>query len=304
MDALDLSHVYKLAIVGAGLSVLSALQAGLSGEDTLLLDYQDGPGGFLRPALNAPGLEDLAAFVRATTLPNLLTVCFNSTAVGLLPALAEGEPHLLAVRRRGGVVAVRAERLLLACGGLELTRESAQIPGPRPAGILTPVFAHQLLNRGYAPGRSIVVYGGSRYTQATAYRLAEAGLSVTLVGSPDTPGPSLPGGHSSLLTLLPPARLVALAGFPRLQELTFERAGEIFTLAADTLVYATGLRANTHWLKGSGLALTVRGALEIDARYQTSAPGIYAIGTAVSPSLDHEQSLAMGREFALLFSQV
>ena len=299
MDTLDPSHLYKLAIVGAGVSVLSAFQAGLSGEGTLLLDYQDGHGGFLRHALAAPGLEDLATFVLTATLPHLLTACFNSTAVGLLP----GEPHTLVVRQRGGTVKVRAERILLACGGLELTRESAQIPGPRPAGVLTPIFAHQLLNRGYAPGQRIVVYGSSRYTQATAYRLAEAGLSVTLVCPPGEAALSLSGVHPSSLTLSPPARLVALAGFPRLQALTFERAGETFTLAADTLVYATGLRANTHWLKSSGLALTAQGAVEVDACYQTSVPGIYAVGTLVSPSLDHEKSLAMGKELASLLSQ-
>ncbi len=302
MSTIDSSHVYKLAIVGAGLSALSALQAGLDDEDTLVLDYQDGPGGFLRHALATPGLEDLAGFARTTTLPGRSIVCFNSTAVGLLPAFAEGEPHMLVVRQRGGTVEARAERVLLACGGLEITRESAQIPGPRPAGVITPIFAHQLLNRGYAPGRQIVVYGNSRYTQATAQRLAEAGLSVTLISPPGESAPSLPAALPSALTLLPPARLVSLAGFPRLEEVSFERAGEIFTLTADTLVYATGLRANTHWLKGSGLVLTAQGAVEIDQRYQTSVPGIYAIGTAVSPSLDHEKSLAMGKEVALLLS--
>lgn len=302
MNALDPSHVYKLVIVGAGLSALSALQAGLDAEDTLLLDYQDGPGGFLRHALAMPDLEDLAAFVRAAALPKRSTGCFNSTAVGLLPAFTEGGPHMLVVRQRGGTVEARAERVLLACGGLELTRESAQIPGPRPAGVLTPIFAHQLLNRGYAPGRHIVVYGSSRYTQATANRLAGAGLSVTLVSPPGERELSLPGALASSLTLLPPARLVALSGFPRLEEVAFERAGETFTLAADALVYATGLRANTHWLKGSGLSLTAQGAIEIDERYQTSVHGIYAIGTAVSPSLDHEASLAMGKEVALLLS--
>src|SRR5260370_481470 len=124
-----MEDLYSLAIVGAGLSTLSALQAGLTSERTIVLDYQERPGGFLRPA-----------------------------------------------------------RVLLACGGLELPREQAQIPGPRPAGVITPIFAHQLLTRGYTPGTQIVVYGNSRYAQATALRLAEAGLAVTLVNAADEPG--------------------------------------------------------------------------------------------------------------------
>jgi thioredoxin reductase len=299
-----LDELYKLAIVGAGLCTLSALQAGLGRERTLLLDYQDRAGGFLRPALPSSTFADQTQLVQRDTLPAHVTAWFNSTAVGLLPAYEEGEPHTLLVRRRSGTTEVRAEQVLLACGGLELTREHAQIPGPRPAGVVTPIFVHQLLNRGYAPGRQIVVYGDSRYTLATAQRLAEVGLAVTLIGVPGASEPELASASvfSSSLTILPPAQLVSLSGFPRLAQLTFERAGEQFTLSADTLVYGAGMQANTHWLKGSGLALTEQGAISVDARYATSAPGIYAMGTVVFPSLDHVHSIDMGKEVASLLS--
>lgn len=293
---------YSLAIVGAGISTLSALWAGLSSERTLLLDYQDQPGGFLRPALPAPGFEAVNDLVSVSTLPEHVTAFFQATVVGLLPAFAEGESHTLLVRQRSGTMEVQAERVLLACGGLELTREHAQIPGSRPVGIMTPVLAHQLLNRGYAPGKEVVVYGSSRYALATALRLAGAGLSITLVHGAGEADTALLTSAAPALTILPPAQLIGLAGFPRLKQLTFERAGAQFTLLADTLVYSAGMRANTHWLKGSGLALTARGTIEVDQRYSTSVPGIYAMGTVVSPSLDHEGSLAMGKEVAALLS--
>lgn len=296
-----MDEFYSLAIVGAGISALSALQAGLSGERILLLDYQDQPGGFLQHALPAPGFEEITELFRASTLPEQVTACFNSTAVGLLPAFGVGEPHTLLVRQRSGTREIRAERVLLACGGLELTREHAQIPGPRPAGVMTPVFAHQLLKRGYAPGKEIVVYGSSRYALATAQRLAGYGLSVTLVNAPGA-GVDLPKAAVPDLTILPPAQLVALAGFPRLEQLIFERPGVQFSLEADTLIYSPGLQANTHWLKGSGLALTAQGEIAVDQQYMTSVPGIYAIGTAIAPSLDHERSIAMGKKVAALLS--
>jgi thioredoxin reductase len=293
-------ELYSLAIVGAGLSALSAIQAGLSAERVILLDYQDAPGGFLRPALPASGFEIFADLVRADALLAQTTLCLRATAVGLLPASGAGEAHTLLVRQRAGTREMRARRVLLACGGLEETREHAQIPGPRPAGVMTPICAHQLLNRGYLPGRRIVVYGDSHYTLTTAQRLAIAGASVTLLGV-DRPVVPL-AQEASTLTLLPPARLVALSGFPRLETLTFERAGERFSLSVDTLIYGTGLRANTHWLKGSGLALDARGSVKIDQHYQTSVPGIYAVGTVVAPSLDHTDSLKMGKEVAALLS--
>jgi thioredoxin reductase len=297
-----MEDLYSLAIVGAGLSTLSALQAGLTSERTIVLDYQERPGGFLRPALPAPSFEDISSLLEASVLFEGLTTCFNATAVGLLPALAEDEPHTLLIRQRAGTAQIRARRVLLACGGLELTREQAQIPGPRPAGVITPIFAHQLLNRGYTPGTQIVVYGSSRYAQATALRLAEAGLAVTLVNAADEPGEMAASASSPPFTILPPARLIALAGFPRLESLTFERTGEQFTLIADTLIYGAGMRANTHWLKGSSIDLTASGSVQVDAHYATNVPGIFAMGTVVAPSLNHAGSIQMGKEVARLLS--
>lgn len=297
-----MDDLYTLAIVGAGLSALSALRAGLSSERTIVLDYQEQAGGFLRPALPAPGFEDFSALLRENTLSGRLTARFNATVVGLMPAFEEGGVHTLIVRQRSGTAEIRAQRVLIACGGLELTREHAQIPGTRPAGVVTPTLVHQFLQRGYAPGKQIVVYGSSHYALVTATRLVEAGLAVTLVNSENAAGAVLSETSSSRLAILPPAQLVALDGFPRLERLSFKRADDLFTLSADTLVYGAGMQANTHWLKGSGLALNAHGAIQVDRRYQTNLPGVYAIGTAVSPSLDHADSLAMGKEVASLLS--
>lgn len=301
MKELNHSPAYRLVIVGAGLSALSALRAGLNCERTLMLDPQERPGGSLRPVLPAPGFEDVDAFVRtdADALPAGLTTHFNSAVVRLSPASVEGELHTLEARQGDDRVEVRAERVLLACGGLELTYETTQMPGPRLSGIMTPTFALQLLQHGRVPGKQIVVYGSSRYALATAQRLATAGLSVTLLGAAGQPDVALPAAPSSLSLLLP-ARLVALSGSEHLERLTFERMGEQFTLEADALIYAVGMQANTRWLEGSGLALTTQGALKVDERYQTSIPGIYAIGAVVSPSLDHQDSLKMGQELARL----
>ena len=161
-----MSKLYDLAIVGAGLSALSALQAGIASARTVVLDYQEHPGGFLKAALPAPGFEEAWELVQSSRIPQRVTTFYGTTAVGLLPAFEAGEPHVLIVRQRQGTEEVHAQRVLIACGGLELTREHAQIPGTRPAGVITPVLAHQLLSRGYLPGKRAVVYapppGGAR----------------------------------------------------------------------------------------------------------------------------------------------
>ena len=277
-----MSAIYDLAIVGAGLSALSAIAArpaAFAEQQVIVFDYQDAPGGFLRSALPARGFEQAWELIRSVRFPAQVTALFGATAVGLLPALDAGEPHSLLVRRREGTGQVRAWRILIACGGLEATREHAQIPGPRPAGVMTPILAHQLLARGYLPGRRAVVYGEALYTRATARRMADEGMEVTLV---------IPAE----------AALVGVEGFPRLERVTFSRDGQAFQVVADTLVYGVGMLANTHWLMGSGIELAPDGAIAVDERYLTSIPGVYAVGTVIAPSLDHAGSIAMGKEVA------
>jgi thioredoxin reductase len=277
-----MSGVYELAIVGAGLSALSAIAAGLGRERTILLDYQDEPGGFLKHALPAPGFEAAWELIRSTRIPRSITNCFGATVVGLLPAFEDGEAHVLVVRQSQGTSQVQAKRVLIACGGLEIPRESAQIPGSRPAGVMTPILAHQLLAQGYLPGRQAIVYGDARYTRITAQRLTDAGVAVSLISPAQ-------------------AQLVAVEGSPRLQSVIVRSAGKLSRVEADLLVYGVGMMANTHWLKGSDINTSEDGAVQVDAGYRTNVPSVYAIGTVVAPSLDHVDSLAMGKEVATLF---
>ncbi len=276
--------VYDLAIVGAGLSALSAIAAGLgdrSSQQVIVFDYQDAPGGFLQHALPVQGFETAWELMRSARFPTSISIYCGATAVGFLPAFDEDAAHRLLVRRRQGTSEVLARCILIACGGLELTREQAQIPGPRPAGIMTPILIHQLLSRGYLPGRRAIVYGDTLYTRATARRMSGAGIEVTLV---------TPAG----------AELVGIGGFPRLEQVTFRRDETTYHAAADILVYGVGMMAYTHWLAGSGIELSPSGAIAVDGHYRTNIAGIYAIGTVVSPSLDHIDSIMMGKEVALL----
>jgi thioredoxin reductase len=289
-----MNNIYDLAIVGAGLSALSALRAGIAIKPTILLDYQDAPGGFLRPALPAPGLKDAWELISSFHLPQQVTSHFAATVVGLLPAFAAGEPHTLLVRLRQGTVEVRARQVLIACGGLEITREQAQIPGTRPAGVVTPILVHQLLARGYLPGRDALVYGNSRYVRITAQRLAATGAKVTHIEP--APNTVKQGAGEQ------PVEIAEIVGFPRLQSVKLRRAGLVVDVTADSLVYGVGMLANTHWLKGSGVITTPDGAIQVDEQFRTNVPGIYAIGNVVAPSLDHANSIKMGKEVASLLA--
>ena len=72
-----MDDLYSLAIVGAGLSSLSAIRSGIVSERAIVLDYQDAPGGFLREALPAHGFEEawdlIESSVRAALAERALT---------------------------------------------------------------------------------------------------------------------------------------------------------------------------------------------------------------------------------------
>lgn len=290
---------YELVIIGAGLTALSALRAGIAAGSTAVVEYRDAPGGFLAPALPAAGFAREWELVRHVQAPGGVDLMLNATAVGLLPASSPREPHTLLIRQRQGTQQLRANAVLIACGGLESTRESAQVPGTRPAGIMTPALAHGLLDRGYLPGRRAVVYGASRYAVATARRLAAAGAAVTLV---PPAGEALVAAEG--LEVAAPAELAEIGGSPRLEHVTLRRDDTTTDMPADTLVYAAGMVANTHWLKGSGVALGASGAVLVDSAYRTNVPRVYAAGTVVAPSLDHSHSIAMGKEVASILAGV
>jgi alkyl hydroperoxide reductase subunit F len=59
-------------------------------------------------------------------------------------------------------------------------------------------------------------------------------------------------------------------------------AGEIHRIELEGIFVQIGLLPNTDWLKGSGVALSPRGEIEVDARGQTSLPGVFAAGDATT----------------------
>lgn len=76
------------------------------------------------------------------------------------------------------------------------------------------------------------------------------------------------------------------------------------TLVCDTVLLATGRRPNTQklGLEKIGVALDARGFITVDATYQTSCPGVYAIGDVIpGPMLAHkaeEEGMAVAENLA------
>ncbi|EKV26133.1 Alkyl hydroperoxide reductase protein F [Caenispirillum salinarum AK4] len=66
--------------------------------------------------------------------------------------------------------------------------------------------------------------------------------------------------------------------------LTYEEreTGEVHTLALEGIFVQIGLVPNTEWLKDGPVRLSPRGEIEVDARGETSVPGVFAAGDATT----------------------
>jgi alkyl hydroperoxide reductase subunit F len=55
-------------------------------------------------------------------------------------------------------------------------------------------------------------------------------------------------------------------------------SGQTHHIALEAVFVQIGLVPNTEWLKSSGIKLSPRGEIEVDAKGQTSLPGVFAAG--------------------------
>ena len=286
---------YDVAFVGAGLSAMAALAAGFAGGSAVVLEYGERIGGCLLTGGPAAYGEEAEALWARFDLPEAVDLRLRTTALRLTPGSGT-RPHALLVQGPNEpATSIHANLVLLACGGIETTRERAMIPGSRPSGICTPALVHGLLDRGWLPGRRAFVYGNGHPAVATATRLLEAGVQVTL-GSRFPPMSTVPAGIEHLAGVA----VLETLGRARLTALRVRQGSTIREVPADLLVYAIGQQANTGWLAGSGVALGPDGRVLVDGRCETSIPGVLAVGTIVSPDPDHRSSIRRGRMVATL----
>lgn len=263
--------IYDLIIIGAGISGLTAarMAAEKGLQNVILLDYQKAPGGFTRPYWVTDDFALEQQLLRESSqLPYEIRV--ESTVVGFFP----GEPHQLYVQCPNGTYSLETHRIFIASGALEKPREAHRISGTRPAGVMTPMMAAQLLSRGYIPGEKVVLMENGRITRAAAALLMDKAGEI-LSFSEDT------------------WHIDNLSGFARLDgiRLQHQETGEVLEQACDTLIYAKGRIPSTFFLKGTPVERDHHGAVLVDEQGRTNLPHVFAAGSCTAMGMDdHENS--------------
>ncbi len=185
----------------------------------------------------------------------------------------------------GGVVAgdksIAAEKIIVATGARPAI---PAISGIEAIPYLTSTSALDLAEL----PRSLLVIGAGYIGAELAQMFSRAGVAVTLVC------------RSRLLPQAEPEIGAALAGYLREEgidivsgaiyqaihntergvALVIERDGETFEIESEKVLVATGRRPNTEnlGLEELGVALSPKGAIDVDERMRTTRPGLYAAG--------------------------
>jgi len=268
-------EVPDLCVVGGGPAGLAAARAFAEATPharVVLVDEQAGPGGSL---LAAPGGSARARDLADAAARAGVRVESRATAVAFFPE----DDGVLAVVTESGLRRIAARRFLYATGAYDQNLPFAD--NDRPGIVSARACGRLAFHHGVAPvapGRRLVVLAAAAAlgAPALAAALTAAGVDVELIEVESDTGASVGGARAAR------ARVVGARGTHAVRAL--EIAGPDTRVVAADLVAVAALPAPASELpRQHGADVTLdpaRGgfAVAVDARFQTSAPRVYACG--------------------------
>jgi NADPH-dependent 2,4-dienoyl-CoA reductase/sulfur reductase-like enzyme len=179
---------YDLIIIGggpAGMAVaVGAYRAGL--RRILLLERHPKVGGILNQCIHVGfGLSYFKEALTGTEYAARYRAIFDQTGAevktsSFVHQLSPGNGVTFICPE--GEFTVSSEKIVLATGCRERTREMLAIPGTRPAGIFTAGLAQEMVNiHGILPGRNVVIIGSGDIGLIMARRMTLEGAGVLAV---------------------------------------------------------------------------------------------------------------------------
>lgn len=148
-----------------------------------------------------------------------------------------------------GEVVVPADKIIVATGCRERTREMLTVPGTRPAGIFTAGLAQEMVNiYGVMPGREVVIIGSGDIGLIMARRMTLEGASVHMVLEIMDHLSGLVRNRIQCLDdfdipLLLEHEVIEIMGRDRVEAIRYRdnRTGEERRLPCDTVLFSVGL---------------------------------------------------------------
>ena len=309
----------------AGLAAAVALKESGAGQ-VLVVEREDYPGGVLLQCIhNGFGIHKFRTELTGPEYAErYLRMSADSgveimTGVSVLDIIDSGKgKRLMMLAENRGLIRVDAAVIILAMGCREKNRGSINIPGSRPAGIMTAGLAQRLVNlEGYLPGKEVVILGSGDIGLIMARRLTWEGAHVkAVIELQPFPGGltrnivqclmdfHIPLYLSHTITKIIGGRRIEAVEVGAVDTLNEPRREGRFTLHCDTLLLSVGLIPENELSLKAGVTLDpVTGGAVVDSNLMTSVPGIFACGNVlhVHDLVDYvsEEAEFCGRKAAL-----
>ena len=292
-----------LAVIGSGpAGMAAAIKAKETGAETVvIMERAEQLGGLLHQCVhNGFGLlyfnEDLTGPEYAH---RFIEKVMDTKVKPLLETMViriSRDQELTAISSKEGYITFRPKSIVLAMGCRERSRGALNIPGTRPAGILTAGTAQRFVNvEGFVPGKKIVILGSGDIGMIMARRLTLEGAKVEAVVE------ILPyvGGlirnevqclHDFDIPLLLEHTITQVYGERRIEAVTVAKVdndknpitGTERMIECDTLLLSVGLIPENELSLMAGVKLdSVTGGPIVDEMRQTNVPGVFAGGNVV-----------------------
>ena len=242
----------------------------------------------------------------AQTLSAGVESMFRSARIPLLRGRAKIlEPHRVRVTGAEGEIEVTAEAILIATGAEPIR---LPLPGMDLPKVLT---SEELLRDPDHLYRSLVIIGGGVIGIEFACFFSDLGCDVTVLEGLDRLLPMLDrelGQNLALILKKKNVRVCTGALVERAEQteggvrVHFTVKGKPDFAEGEAVLCAVGRRAAWEGLFAEGLTPELDGRiLKVNERYETSIPGVYAIGDVASNTQLAHVASAQGQAFAELF---
>lgn len=301
----------RLVIIGGGPAGLAAAIAAYNeGErDILILEREDALGGILNQCIhNGFGIhvfkEELTGPEYAYRFIKEIETKGIAYKLNTMVLSITKDKQITYVNSDDGLVRLRAEAIILACGCRERPRGAINIAGSRPAGIFSAGTAQRLVNiDGLLPGKEVVILGSGDIGLIMARRMTYEGAKVKAVVElmPYSSGLNrniVQCLHDYDIPIYFSHTVIDIKGRERVTGVTIARVDNNLKpmldtaedIDCDTLLLSVGLIPENELAKGVEVALSpITGEAIVDERLMTSVDGVFACGNVlhVHDLVDH-----------------
>ena len=297
------AEVDALVVGGGAAGMASAIELEKRGFTSLVVDREPALGGVLRQCIhNGFGIHE---FGEELTGPEYAERYLDAVAERTIAA-AVGTTVLRVDQEQDGFLAtllspshgvehVKSRAVVLAMGSRERNRGSIQIPGARPAGVMTAGAAQRLINmEGVVPGQKAVIIGSGDIGLIMARRMkligaeveavieiqpVPSGINRNIVQCLDDFGIPLYLGH--VVTEIHGNRRVEGVTVAPLEN-GVPRLSQSFDVACDTVLLSVGLIPENELSRELGVELhSQTSGPVVDSTLMTSIPGVFASGNVL-----------------------